>query len=494
MLTVAQKRERQLKEEVARECAKSLYTFLRNFWSVLNHDPFIDNWHIKAICDELQRYGEQVIRQEDALPDMIINIPPGSSKSTMVSQMLQVWIWLHAPWCVMICTSYSRDLAIEHSLKAKQIFKSDLYQELFNAGYFETRFGKKITLTKDNEDDWINNFNGRRFSTGTKGRVTGSHAHIIIRDDPLNVEQAESEQLRKVTNRYNDQTLPSRKKDKKKCPTITVMQRLHEEDPTGHDLEKEGKEIYHVCLPAEESIDVKPEKYREKYIDGLLDPIRMDRQVLKTMAIDLGSYAYAGQFLQTPFPAEGGKIKKAWFNIVDIDKIPEDLTWDLWIDGAYTKETDNDPTGIVIKAFDRRTYKTYVRYATSDYMEMPDLLKRIPQLIREFELNHDSKIYIEPKASGESLRQMLLQQNPFNVIAIRNKLVQQGKVARINTAAPKVEAGRFYLVRGGWNDDYLSQIAFFPNMKHDEYCDLIGYATFQYYIRDVDDGLDYDEL
>jgi predicted phage terminase large subunit-like protein len=60
-------------------------------------------------------------------------------------------------------------------------------------------------------------------------------------------------------------------------------------------------------------------------------------------------------------------------------------------------------------------------------------------------------------------------------------LVQEGKEARIQSAAPKIEAGRVYLVRGAWNDVFVSQLTGFPKAAHDEAVDLIGYATEKYF-------------
>lgn len=480
-LTEAQIKNQNLKERVAEESSKSLYVFLRNFWHILNEDEFQDNWHIKAVCDELQIYGEQVIAKRDALPDMHINIPPGTSKSTMVSQMFQMWLWIHAPWLVMISTSYTQTLANEHSIKTKKIYESDLYQECFNAGYFRNRFGKTMSLSKDTERDWENNYGGRRFATAKT--VTGVHAHIIIRDDPMGVEDAESEVQREAKHRFNDQTLPSRMKDKEKCPTITVAQRLHQDDTTGHDIENPDLEIYHVCLPAELSKNV-TEKYRKFYVKGLLDPVRLSKKVLKKQHDKLKTYGYSGQYMQTPFPEEGGKVKRDWFVILEEADVPKDVDWDMWIDGAYTKETENDPSGIMICGFSRHTNKLYIKHAESYYLEMPDMLERVPLLTKEHKMSIEhSKTHIEPKASGISLQQMLLQDTLYDVYKIGGKLVNQGHEARLQTASPKIKAGRVNLCRGNWNEAFIDQICFFPNMTHDEYVDLIGYAVYEYYIR-----------
>lgn len=482
---MTQAEEKEYKEQVAVASARSLYLFVKNFWHTINNDKFVDNWHIFYVCNQLERYGHQVITQGYWLPDMIINVPPGSSKSTMVSQMFNAWLWLHAPWAVIISSTHTQDLTNDHIKKTKLIIQSDQFQEFYNSGYFKGRYGKALSFIKENERDLQNNFGGRRYGTSTRGTITGLHAHVILRDDPISAEKATSPTYREQANRFNDQELASRKKDKDLTPTITVMQRVHEEDTTGWELDKPDKEIFHVCLPAELSDDIRPASAAEHYTDGLMDPRRMSRSALKKQRVDLGSYAYSGQYQQTPFPEEGGIIKRDWFLEIDDTEVPGDTTWDLWIDGAYTESTKNDPSGLMVMGYSDRTRKTYIGHAESAYMELPKLIDRVVALCKEWNINagYGGRVYIEPKASGESLRQMLIQMTHLDVYKIAGKLVAQGKTARVNTVSPKLEAGRIIMVRASWNKEVKDQLCFFPNMKHDEYCDLSGYATFEYYIR-----------
>ena len=81
------------------------------------------NWHIKYLCDELQAIGERVAlisrgmdgmdnplppRRMDKLYDyLIINVPPGSSKSTICSEMYPLWCWIIDPTQRFICGSYA---------------------------------------------------------------------------------------------------------------------------------------------------------------------------------------------------------------------------------------------------------------------------------------------------------------------------------------------------------------------------------------------------
>lgn len=475
---------RKLKREAYRdraiECVASFFEFYKTFWHVMSGDPLVLNWHIEVICNELQELGGRMVRKEASLYDLIINVPPGQSKSTMVSQAFPVWLWLHDPTIAVITSSYSGDLSCDHSLKSKAIVKSDLFNILFQP-YFLKMFGRYLRMTKDNEKDWRNNFGGARYATSTGGSVTGKHAHLIIRDDPINPEQAESKLYRIKCNRYNDRTLSSRKKNKDNTPTITVMQRLHTEDSTGHDLAKEGKPIKHICLPAELTHDVKPKELAQFYIDGLLDPNRLSRATLKQAKIDLGSYGYAGQMLQTPILEGGNTIKEAWLQYFSLGQLEEEvlsdkrqLRWQFTMDGAYTEKETNDPSALFCYAEYKN--KLYVRDVVAVRMEMQDLLRFIPEFAYRNGYNrYFSKIFIEPKANGMSVAQMLKTSTKLNIIL--DDPPRDDKVARVSACVPFIESGRMYLLRNAsWIKNFVQEITEFPMAEHDDQVDVMTMA------------------
>ena len=151
--------------------------------------------------------------------------------------------------------------------------------------------------------------------------------------------------MRKVANDHV-KTLSSRKVDKAVTPTITIMQRLHQDDVTGYLLSKKKDKIKHINLPAEDCEDVEPAELRKNYVDGLLDPIRLNRDVLAEAKIDLGSRGYAGQFMQKP-SAEGGNIvKESWFrkiSLAEFNALRYNETMHFFVDTAYDekkKKTD----------------------------------------------------------------------------------------------------------------------------------------------------------
>lgn len=380
--------------------------------------------------------------------------------------MYIAWCWTIDPTQRFICGSYAQTIARKDAAFTQMIINSDKYQRYFPS----------IKLTKDAVDLIRNTNNGERYATSSGSGITGIHAHQIIIDDPLNPKESSSEVERRTANDWFDTTLPTRKVDKKITPTIIVMQRLHEDDPTGHILSK-GLPVKHICLPAELSDNVTPDEVRDNYTNGLLDTIRLDKQVLDEMRKTLGSYGYSGQFEQRPAPQEGGLIKRDFFQIIDKDKVPKG-TVDFVADTAYTSNEANDPSGFM--AYVKNDGCLYITGYLNIRAEFPELVKSLPMFCKLNGYDHTSIIRAEPKASGKSLIQTL-KQTGLNIKEAENPT--KDKEARVKNILSFLECGKVYMVRGGWNQAFIDTCANFPNDKHDEEVDCLVMACRQAFIK-----------
>lgn len=327
----------------------------------------------------------------------------------------------------------------------------------------------KLKSDQASKTDFHNVHGGQRFTTSTGGTVTGIHAHILLVDDPINPQQSASKAERDGANEFVSTTLSSRTVNKEMTPMILIMQRLHEDDPTGHLLERRGDHIKHINLPAEDYNNVKPRELSEKYVDGLLDPIRLNREVLQAAKLSLGTYGYAGQYDQDPSPRDGGMIKKEWFEIIEWESHYKNLVWNFVADTAYTDKEKNDPSGYI--AYARQGSNYIIRAAETAHLEFPELMRALPSFCHQNGYSRRSMIEIEPKASGKSLVQTLRKETSLNVK--EGVPPAKDKVSRVNDSSPIMEAGRIKLIRGRWNKEFLEQLTTFPNAKHDEYVDCV---------------------
>jgi len=447
-------------------CRRSFYHFVQEFWSIVIPETPVWNWHIKFICQEAQSIITRLKLtpdhpREKKLYDEIINIPPGTTKSTIMSVMLPAWAWTIDPTFRILSMSYSDEVAMGMAVKSRNIIRSDKYQKLFP--YIQ------IKKDQDNKTNYENTLAGQRYAAGIGGSITSLHFHLILIDDPLNPKQAASEVECANASSLIDSTLSTRKVDKEVTVTVLIMQRLSENDPTGHLLSKKGKRIRHIRLPAEVKDGPEPAELSRYYVDGLLDPKRLSNDVLDEARIDLGAAGYAGQFAQRPVPA-GGLIWQKWFIEVPDHLFPSKqfmtqygTDWDT----AYTKDDDNAASAYVTSG--KIGSKIYIDDFGWDWLEYPKLIAWMK--------TKPSPHYIEAKASGKSSKQTLVDNG---VIAIEVP-VKGGsdKIARANMATPVAEAGMVYIRKSMADriyNDSKQGILNFPRGKFKDLADVLAQA------------------
>jgi len=457
-------------EKTRRECENSFYAFLVFFWDIVIAEPMVSNWHIKFLCDELQIALKKVLSGIPQ-PDIIVNIPPGTTKSTICSVFLPAWGWVIAPHLRFITGSYSGPLANSMAVKSRDILKSDRFNRLWP--------GKiKMKEDMDTKTEYWNTHTGGRRTCSTDGTITGFHAHCILIDDPLNPKMAASEIKKKTANNWLDSTLSTRKIDKSTTLTVLIMQRLADDDCTGHLLAKKQKPINHICIPGEiKTMDnVRPRKLKKYYKKGIMDTQRMGPEVLEGLRVDLGGKQYAGQILQHPAAAEGTIFKREWWSWYD--ELPQSRcirrihSWDT----GFVKGKEDADTGAIFAAqFDNGLYITGVFH---EQLEFPQLDNQI-----RIEGNRDKPhaVLIENKASGISLIQVLQQQTQVPVVPIQPV---GDKVARAHASTPYLEAGNVYLPRNApWVAEFLDIMGGFPDVKKkdmpDAFSQLINWLILQ---------------
>tara|TARA_R110002096_G_scaffold47085_2_gene125969 strand:+ start:4148 stop:5533 length:1386 start_codon:yes stop_codon:yes gene_type:complete len=437
------------------KCENSLLFYARYIYKEVHGRNFAISPHFIEVANTLERvYNGEITR-------LIINIPPRYGKTELAIKIFVSWCIAKANSSKFIHLSYSDALALDNSAQTKEYIQSNSFQRLW---------GMDLKRDAQSKGKWFNEFGGGMYATASGGAITGFGAGsttinegfggAIIIDDPLKPDDAFSEVKRKTVNERYNNTIRSRV-NSRETPIILIMQRLHEEDLSGFLLDGgSGEKWEHLCLPALDT-DNKP-LWEQKHTFNELEQIRQANR-----------YTFAGQYMQTPAPDEGGEWRKEWFEIVDLNTLPSNLRWTLLIDGAYTKNTKNDPTGLQIGTKHNGNY--YILSSIDKYMELPELVKFIPQHIIASGVNV-SMSKVEPKASGKSIAQLIRNQTRLNISEIKTPFVNSSKIENARMSSPYIEGGRVKLIRGNWNAHFLNQVGTFPNAKHDEHVDLTCYG------------------
>lgn len=263
---------------------------------------FERNWHIDCINEHLMAMWRGEIKR------LAINIPPRSLKSYLGSQAFPAWVLGNDPADKFINISYGSAVVEQNAMNCRAIIESPLFKETFPDFHIGAL---------DRNIHFQSTERGQYYADSALSTVTGIGCNWMIIDDPLKPMEALSDGVRNKTNENIRATLLNRFDDKRIGKLLLIMQRLHEDDPTGHLLKDGG--ITLLKLPAETKthIQVKlPTPHGqlkwEMPANGLLFPARLSREVLDQVRLDMTEYHYAGQMLQEPVPIGGGEFKDTW--------------------------------------------------------------------------------------------------------------------------------------------------------------------------------------
>ena len=440
----------------------NFYEFFKFFWTAINNEKLIDNWHIKYLCDELQSVAERVFRREKKEYDLIINIPPSMSKTSILNIYFPLWCWVNDYTIPFISVSYSYQLSINISEKCRDVLRSDLFQKYFyDIKVKEDSDTKQLfKVVKDNK------VGGFRYATSVGGTISGFHGHFLLLDDPLNAVDALSEVKIKNVNEWIDNVIFSRKVDNDVSVVILVMQRLHENDTTGYLLSK-NKNIKHICLPALLSENIQPSDLKKYYIDDLLDRERLSKDILEQKRIEMGDYAFAMQYLQQIVPKAGSFFdvsKLLIINSLDEKEVIRKVRyWDkagTHLGGAYT-------VGVKMALLKNKTY--VILDVVRGQWEAGEREKIIRQ-VAELDGREVSIIVEQEPGSGgkESAEATIRNLAGFRCYADRPT---GDKILRADTFAVQLNAGNVAMLRAEWNSEYKRELEFFPYGKYKDQVD-----------------------
>lgn len=447
---------------VASICRESFYDFVKEFWEEIVPDTFLENWHIPFLCDELQVVAERVFAGKPKEHDLVINISPGSSKSTIVSQLFPAWVWTRMPAARFICGSYAQQVGLKDSLKTRDVVQCTRYQQTFP--------GLVLREDENTKGLFTNTRMGSRLAVSVGGFVTGYHAHFQIVDDPLNPEEAMSEAELRTTNRWMRTTLSTRKVDKQVTPLILIQQRLHQADPSGEVLMRgriTGK-VRHICLPGEKTADVSPPEVVRHYDanGGLFDPVRMPRTVLNDLRSELGEYGYSAQVLQSPVPLGGGMFKVDKLHVVpDAPSkfVKRVRSWDK----AGTEGGGAWSVGLDMGVDDKGRY--WVLDVVRGQWGATEREVNIKETAKRDGLKMEVLVEVEGGSGGKESGETTAKNLAGFWVTLYHPTGD--KVARAYGFASQVGGGNVYVLDRTWTRDYIEELRFFPNGRFKDQVD-----------------------
>lgn len=500
------------------ESENSLLYFMRLGWHALEPGVvFNPNWGVHAICDHLEAVTRGEIRR------LIINVPPGCTKSMTVSVFWPAWEWgpIGLSHYRYINFSHEQGLAIRDNVRCRDLILSEWYQSLWGHSFaFKADQNAKIYF-ENTKTGWR--------QACAAASLTGRRGDRVIGDDPHSVKGADSDAQREEVLQILSETVPSRLNKQAESAIVIVMQRVHEKDASGHLLANElgyehlmlpmeyerGRRCYSVVKPSyikrpalegtvydsqkkrwvnkeeylAEKLSTHPnfvltnEKEQARYcvdpraIDGeLLDPVRFPRSAVDELKAALsswgGSYAVAGQLQQRPAPRGGGMFRKEDFQFIDSIAGLKGITVRGWDFAGSTGKKSPYSVGLkMLRTHDKRI----IILDINRFKKSPGGLE--DELVNTAKRDGKRVIIDIPQDPGQAGKsQKLSFIKLLHGFTVKSSPETGSKEQRANPFAAQVEGLNVYLVRAPWNDNFLNEAALFPNSEYKDQIDAASRA------------------
>jgi predicted phage terminase large subunit-like protein len=434
----------------------------------------IPNWHIDAVGHTIE---QMVLGESDKR--LVLNQPPRTLKTHIASVCLPAWVLGRNPSARVICASYSESLANKFSRDCRTLMESPFYKSVFP----QTRLNPR----KSTESEFETTRRGYRLATSVGGTLTGRGGDLLIVDDPVKADDADSQVALAGANKWFHNTALNRL-DSADSLVIVTMQRLHTEDLAGVLIDKGWPSLVlpQIATETRSYFVAKDETYTRR-AGELLQPDRDRAEVFESKQQEIGSRLWAAQYQQNPTPADGNIIKSAWLPRYDLPSKCVFRQIVLSCDPAGKAGLRNDYTAITLCGLDEKAI--YVLHVTRGHWTVLQMRDRIKALAQDWRVD---LVLIEDTSSGMGLVQMLREEGSLNVIGRQPK---GDKLVRMSRHEGRFEAGQILLPKEApWMADFESELLAFPNGRYDDQVDALlllldWFAQRQRYQPQVETGL-----
>jgi predicted phage terminase large subunit-like protein len=415
----------------------------------------ISNWHIDAICHHVQ----QMVTGE-ARKRLILNLPPRTLKSFIASVALPAWLLGRNPGSRIICASYSDELSTKFSRDCRALLGTPFYQRVFP--------GTRLNPQKASEGEFETTKRGYRLATSVGGTLTGRGGDVLVVDDPIKANDAESEVARKAAIGWFRNTALSRLDDPSKSLVCIAMQRLHVDDLSGILIEQGWPKLVLPAIAVEAAdYEIGEDEVYHRPAGQLLQPERDSPEAIDELKGEIGSRVFAAQYQQNPTPPDGNMIKAAWLG--RYDQAPDRNSLQrvvLSCDPAGKAGAHNDYTAITIVGVQKQAL--HVLYVSRGHWVVLQMREQIIALAAQWQVD---LVIVEDTSSGMGLIQLLKEQPRLDVVG---RKPDADKETRMSRQQGRFEAGRILLPKEApWLADFENELLAFPGGRYDDQVDAL---------------------
>lgn len=517
----------------AAESRRDLLRFAEIFWHVNDpEEPFVNGWPIQAIADHLMAVTDGHIKR------LIVNVPPGFSKSLLTDVFWPAWEW--GP-CGMPTMRY---LAAAYTSALTQRDNGRFLRVLLDPKFLAL-WGAKFALTKIGAKKVENDRTGWKLATSVEGYGTGERGNRIIVDDPNNPKDVESDIVREGTNLWLREVMPDRLNNLKEGAIVIIQQRTHEHDASGTLIDVMGRDYVLLMIPMEYD----PTRHCHVSVTGWHDPRGLDadgnlldgfltdpddgemigqvvrgsaaelragklawaerfpREICDSMSRVKGAFAWNGQYQQLPTPRGGGLIQEDWWRLWPTKDFPDFGTTIVSLDTAIKeKEIDKqDPDWNAITVWsafgdDDQHPQLMLRFAQRMRGSLGEVVKMVADACQKYRAD---TLIVEDRTRGYDVAQEIRTQygtRAWSTVLLDPTqwgLSASNKVARViacqslfsgelrtrdeRTGICTWTGGVIWAPNTEWAEEVIQECKAFPRGAHDDYVDTISQALL--YLR-----------
>lgn len=449
-----------LQDGIKEEMANSFHFFIEMAWSQVDSAPFINGFYIEAIAEHLEALYKGQIK------NLLINVPPRHSKSTICSILFPVWVWIKEPSLELLWASYNANLAVRDSTKSRRLIQSDWFKEKWNTWELATDDNQKAR--------YVTTEGGARTATSVGGTGTGLGYDICGIDDPHKASDVGSKARMDEVIEWYSGTISTRANNPNTARQMVIMQRLAENDLSAYLLELGTFE--HLKLPMEyiptthiTSIGWKDPRKRK---GELISPERYTIQEVDALKSKMGTWKASGQLQQEPIPIEGNLVQRSQIRyyisyLLPLNVVSNIITsWDL-----ATGVTEGDYTVGQVWGLYKGNY--YLIDCFREKVDFIEQLKVIEEINQKYSI---TKNLIEKQSSAKAIYD-LLQKKFHNIELLDTRLYGGSKEARFLSISPLFNQYKVYLPEDKrFILEFEEELLKFPRGKYDDQVDAAVYA------------------
>jgi predicted phage terminase large subunit-like protein len=463
----------------------SLRQFLEQAWDVLEPSrPFRGGWHIDAMC----QHAEAIVTGKSPHRRLLVNIPPGTTKSLVFSVALPCWVWTFRPSFKWVCASYDQDTANDLANKRRHLLISPWYSNRWAGA--ATMSPTATRKARDTIKMIVNIYGGEMLATSPGGRLIGKHPDGGILDDlhnPKDDESLSAVSLAGVRN-FMEGVLSTRGAAADISMVLfLVMQRLAEEDASKVMQEWGPCErlIFPMRYEPVHPVFDPKQPTSQGFIDPrtepgqLLCPERFPAEVVDHLEKVLRPHRAAGQLQQRPTNPQGDRFQKTWFKtVMPFADVPAEVFtgragryWDC----AATQGGGDHTAGVSMVAHGGKFYVFDVCRGQWSTMNRKAEQRRCAEA--DSKLFPHYTMHQEEEGGSSGKDSTAVTQAEFSDYRFEGDHVTGKKETRWNEWEQELEAGNVILIEGAWNHAFISEhVAWRWNVK-DQTDDQIDAAS-----------------